>query len=273
VVRLLLPGPQKRRTGCTLNLMKRCMRSGPPVVVSVSKRVCEGEQIFGKIILVDNRSKTGAIFFPIPISSFLRFELNGEFMADRKTIASMLLFAGCTLCFFLPFATVSCGGIKVFSLTGQQLATGTTISQPQAFGPAQTQKVASDPFAAIAGFCGIAGVALSLIGRKMAAGTAASGVLGAVSLIVLHSRLEDQIQKQSQGVAQVSFESGYTLALLFLIAGTAWNIYLFLQGRRSVTGAASSPSVDSSSPPCAFCGRPIREGVRFCESCGKPSAS
>jgi hypothetical protein len=151
-------------------------------------------------------------------------------MADRKAIASALLFVGSTLCFFLPFATVSCGGIQVFSLTGQQLATGTTITQPQAFGPAQKQKSEADPFAAIAGLCGIAGIALSLLGRKLAVGAAASGGLGALSLLVLRSRLEDQIQKQSQGVAQVSFESGYKLALLLLIAGTAWNIYLIAKG-------------------------------------------
>lgn len=170
-------------------------------------------------------------------------------MADRKTIASVLLFAGSTLCFFLPFAIVSCGGVQVFSLTGQQLATGATISQPQAFGPAQKQKVEADPFAALAGLCAIAGVALSLIGRKLAVGAAASGGLGAVSLLVLHSRLEDQITKQSQGVAQVSFEIGYTLALLLLIAGTAWNVYLFLQGRRAVTAAASSPNPDAVGSP------------------------
>jgi len=170
-------------------------------------------------------------------------------MADRKAIASVLLFAGSTLCFFLPFATVSCGGLKVFSLTGQQLATGTMIAQPQTFGPAQTQKVVADPFAAIAGLSAVAGIALSLIGRKLAVGAAASGGLGAVSLLVLRSRLEDQITKQSQGVGQVSFESGYTLALLLLIAGTAWNVYLFLQGRRSATVAAPSPdSVAVGSP-------------------------
>jgi hypothetical protein len=165
-------------------------------------------------------------------------------MADRKSIASVLLFAGSTLCFFLPFATVSCGGIKVFTLTGQQLATGTTIAQPQSFGPSQTQKIEVDPFAAIAGVCAVAGVVLSLLGRKIAAGTAASGGLGAVSLLVLHSRLEDQITKQSQGVAQVSFESGYILAILLLIVGTAWNIFLIAQGRRLATDSAQ-PAVGS----------------------------
>ena len=54
-------------------------------------------------------------------------------MATRKSIASVLLFVGSTLCFFLPFVTVSCGGVKAFTLTGEQLATGTTLTQPGAF--------------------------------------------------------------------------------------------------------------------------------------------
>jgi hypothetical protein len=192
-------------------------------------------------------------------------------MSDRKSIASILLFAGSTLCFFLPFATVSCGGIKAFTLTGQQLATGATITQPQAFGSPQAQKIDANPFATVAGLCAIAGVALSLIGRKLAVGAAASGGLGALSLLILRSRLNDQLLKESQGMAQASYESGYTLAVLLLVAGTAWNIYLFLQGRQLAPADASSPSVDSSSPLCAHCGKPIKEGVRFCESCGKPS--
>lgn len=162
-------------------------------------------------------------------------------MADRKSIASALLFAGSTLCFFLPFVTVSCGGVKVFTLTGQQLATGATITQAQSFGAPQTQKIDADPFTAVAGLCAIAGIALSLLGRKMVVGAAASGGLGALSLLILHLRFGGQLQKQSQGVAQASFEVGYTLAVLLLIAGAAWNIYLFLQSRRAAAVAAPSP--------------------------------
>lgn len=206
-------------------------------------------------------------------------------MANRKSIASVLLFVGSTLCFFLPFATVSCGGIKAFTLTGQQLATGTTLTQPQAFGPPQTQKIDADPLAAIAGLCGIVGIALSLIGRRMAVGAAASGGLGALSLLIMRSRLADQLQKESQGLAQASYESGYTLAVLLLIAGTGWNIYLFLQGRQRPTQEASASGgggpVQGASPPvhppgspsrfCVHCGKPMGEATRFCEQCGKAS--
>ena len=193
----------------------------------------------------------------------------------------MLLFAGSILCFFLPFATVSCGGIKAFTLTGQQLATGTTLTQPQAFGPPQTQKIDADPFAGIAGICGIAGIALSLIGRKLAGGAAATGGLGAISLLILRGRFDAQLQKQGQGMAQASYESGYTLAVLLLIAGAAWNIYLFVQDRRQATQDAlvlggGQAGIDfganKDGPPthCSSCGKPIIEGKRFCESCGSP---
>lgn len=170
----------------------------------------------------------------------------------------------------------------MFTLTGQQLATGTTLTQPQAFGPPQKQKIDADPFAVMAGLCGIAGIALSLMGRKMAGGAAVSGGLGILSLYILRSRLDGELQKQSQGMAQASYESGYTLAVLLLVAGTAWNIYLLRQSRQIAYANASPPDGgsgsavhkpgESSSPAtCSHCGKPIRGGARFCESCGKPS--
>jgi hypothetical protein len=180
-------------------------------------------------------------------------------MTSRKSIASSLLFVGSALCFFLPFVTVSCGGVTAFTLTGQQLATGTTLTQPQPFGPPQAQKVSADPFAVIAGLCAIAGIALSLIGRKLASAAAISGGVGGVSLLIMRSRLDDQLQTQGQGLAKATYETGFTLAVLLLIAGAAWNVYLFLQSRRLSeasrlaldTGQSGKddPSIQSESPP------------------------
>lgn len=171
-------------------------------------------------------------------------------MKDRKQIASLLIFLGTTLCFFLPFMTVSCGGIEVFTLSGQQLATGTTLTQPQPFGPPQTQRLDADPFAAIAGVCAILGIVLSLIGRKMASMSAIASGVGVTSLFIMRSRLDAEIQKQSQGIASVNYESGFTAVVLLFLTAAAWNIYLILQrgrireaedlggaGELSVTGA------------------------------------
>jgi hypothetical protein len=219
-------------------------------------------------------------------------------MANRKSIASVLLFVGSTLCFFLPFVTVSCGGVTAFTLTGQQLATGTTLVQPQPFGPPQTQKVSADPFAVVAGLCALAGIALSLIGRKIAGGTAISGGVGAVSLLIMRSRLDDQLQKQGQGLATATYESGFTLAVLLLVAGAAWNIYLFLQDRRvkeavpfdqgtGPQGNGHSP-IQSESPPLPLkntgsiaatydsqshahdATRNGESSTRLCSQCGRP---
>lgn len=152
-------------------------------------------------------------------------------MTNRKSIASVLLFVGCTLCFFLPFVTVSCQGTKVFTLTGQQLATGTTVKEPVPFGPPKEQKIEAHPFAAIAGLCALAGVVLSLIGQRMSIGAAVTGGAGAISLMVMKSQLTDQLEKSSMGVAQTNAEIGYTLALLLFTAGAAWSLYLFFRGR------------------------------------------
>lgn len=208
-------------------------------------------------------------------------------MANRKSIASVLIFAGSALCFFLPFVTVSCGGVTAFTLTGQQLATGTTLTQPQPFGPPQTQKVSPDPFAVVAGLCALAGIALSLIGRRLASAVAIGGGVGAASLLIMRSRLNDQLQSQGQGLAKATYETGFTLAVLLLIAGAAWNVYLFLQTRRIGEASLLTPatgqigddhsSAQSGSPPmppeskgriCPHCAQPIRAKARFCESCG-----
>lgn len=154
-------------------------------------------------------------------------------MANRKSTASAILFAGCTLCFFLPFVTVSCQGAKVFTLTGQQLATGTTIKEPSPFGPAKEQKIDAHPFAAVAGLCALAGVILCLVGQKMSMSAAATGGAGALSLVVMRSQFADQLEKQGMGVAQLNTEIGYTLALLLFVAGGAWSLYLYLRTRNA----------------------------------------
>jgi hypothetical protein len=71
----------------------------------------------------------------------------------------------------------------------------------------------------------------------MAGPAAISGGIGAMSLFIMRSRLDDQLQKQSQGLATANYETGFTLAVLFMIAGAAWSAYLFLQGRR-IEGAS-----------------------------------
>ena len=147
-------------------------------------------------------------------------------MPTRRSIASIILFVGSLLCFFLPFATVSCGGVKVISLTGQQMATGTTIQTPEAFGSGQKKKTDPNPFAAVALLCAAAGIGLTFLGRKLAIAPAIAGGAGAVSLFMVKATMDSEIQRQGMGVIQVAFENGYWLALALLAAAAGWNIYL-----------------------------------------------
>jgi hypothetical protein len=153
-------------------------------------------------------------------------------MPTGRSIASILIFVGSLLCFFLPFATVSCSNEKLITLTGQQMATGTTIQSPAMLGESQKRKTDANPFALTAMICAAAGIGLTLLGRRMAAAPAAAGAVGAVSLFLMRATMDSEIQRQSLGmVISVSYEYGYIVALVLLIAGAGWNIFLLTQKR------------------------------------------
>ena len=210
---------------------------------------------------------------------------------------SPAIFAASLLAFLLPFATVSCGEVKVATLSGMQLAVGTTIEQPRPFGQPQKQKVDADPAATVAGLCAVLATALGFLGPRMAIAPAISGFAGAVSLLFLKFRMDDAIRRQGQGVLAVEYEPGFTIALLLLLAGAGWCTYVFTQRKRAVLplqGApqwpvasghsstepfASPPPADATRPGapaasaprfCPACGAPRKAGSKFCGVCGKP---
>jgi hypothetical protein len=150
-------------------------------------------------------------------------------MKNRKLLGSTFTFLGTLLCFFLPFVTVSCQGMNVFTVTGRQLATGTTIVQPGGSGNSTKQRVSPDPFAAIAALSAVSGLVLSLVGRRMLRGVATSGAAGAASLTAMKVHLDYELQKQGMGMAQNNYQVGYFLALLLMVAGTGWSFYRLRQ--------------------------------------------
>jgi hypothetical protein len=205
-------------------------------------------------------------------------------MGNRKSIASILLFAGSLLCFFLPFVTVSCGGQKIFTLSGLQMATGTEVQEPQPFGTPKSQKIDPHPFATVAALCALAGVALSLTGTRLAAAAAVSGAAGAVSLGVMASQMETEIQNATKGLGQVNVEVGFSLATTLLVAATAWNIYLFVKGKKAASSSgipaevpdtavgqaqpAVSPGDAEDAGFCGECGAKLKKASPYCSSCG-----
>ena len=196
-----------------------------------------------------------------------------------KSKVSPVIFILATLCFLLPFVTVSCNGQKVASLTGVELATGTTVEQPQVFGPAQKKRVGAEPVATLAALCAIAGIGLSFLGSRLAIAPAVSGAAGALFLLLLQSKLNSDMSKEVQGAFRLEWEVGFVLVLLFFIAGAAWNFYQFFQGRKLAGAPAVSPPAmraNAAAAPgpgaasfCTGCGKAVTAGAKFCGGCGK----
>ena len=163
---------------------------------------------------------------------------------SNKTKVSPAIFAVSILCFFMPFVAVSCNGQRVATFTGVQLATGTTLEQPQMFGSPQKQKVEAEPLAAVAGLCAILGLCFSFLpGARSAVAPALCGFAGVVVLLMLKSKLDADILKSGGGAFQLEYGAGFTLAILLFIAGVGWNMYVVNQAGKA------APPLPPASPP------------------------
>jgi hypothetical protein len=83
----------------------------------------------------------------------------------RKKVSSATLIL-VLICFFMPFVTFSCGGQKLVTLSGMQLVTGTTIEEPQMFGPPKKTKLAPECMALLTFLAVIAGLGFELSERQ-----------------------------------------------------------------------------------------------------------
>jgi uncharacterized membrane protein YphA (DoxX/SURF4 family) len=123
------------------------------------------------------------------------------------------------LCFLLPFVTVSCNQQKVASFTGFQLVFGTTVQQPQMFGPPKEQRVDAEPLAAWAFVCCLVALGLAFAkSRKTEIGAAVFAGISLVCLMQLKSKLQDEVLRQSSGFLQVNYESGFWIVVLAILA-------------------------------------------------------
>jgi len=162
-------------------------------------------------------------------------------MQKKSKLVSSLIFAASLLCFFFPFVTISCGGQKLMTLTGTQLATGTSLNQPQSLGKDRTDKIDPNPFAMLAVVCAIAGIAFSLAQPKIAIASAISGAAGAVSLLIMKSGMDNEVTQKGGGVIELNYEMGFVLSLLLFVAAAAWNGYVYAQARKRTSVPLPSP--------------------------------
>jgi hypothetical protein len=163
---------------------------------------------------------------------------------SNKAKVSPAIFAVSILCFFMPFVAVSCNGQRVATFTAAQLATGTTLEQPQMLGGPQKRKVNAEPLAAVAGLCAVLGLCFSFLpGTRSAVAPALCGFVGVVALLLLKSKLDADILKSGGGAFQLEYGAGFTLALLLFIAGAGWNMYALTRAGRA------APPLPPASPP------------------------
>jgi hypothetical protein len=142
---------------------------------------------------------------------------------------SSLVFGITIICFFFPFVTLSCGGQRAVTFSGMQMAIGTTVDEPQVFGPPQKKPIEPNPFASLALLCAVLGATFGFTTISTLAPAIAGGV-GGLSLLLAKEHLNDQVLRQGQGVLQVNSEVGYILTVLLFLSIAAWNAYL-LSGR------------------------------------------
>lgn len=136
----------------------------------------------------------------------------------KSSRALPLSFGAILVCFLFSFVNVTCRGERVASLTGLQLAKGTEITQTDFFGSKKTKKVDAEPFATMALIAGVAGLLLSLGGRAPRVLTTIAGAAGALSLLLLKSKIDGDAAKQGQGLMQVEYGPAFTLALILFAA-------------------------------------------------------
>jgi hypothetical protein len=180
--------------------------------------------------------------------------------------ASPAVFILALICFFLPFVTFSCEGQKIVSLSGIQLVTGTTIQQPQPFGPPQSQKMDAEPLAVLPLLCGILGLALSFLkGRSGAIAPAAAGGLAAILLLAMKSKIEGDALSKGGGVIQVNYEIGLYVVVILFLAAVALNVFVLMQGKGLPLPAFKA---GGGSKFCTQCGSRNLGTDAFCKECG-----
>ncbi len=199
-------------------------------------------------------------------------------MNESNKFVSPSLFLLAALCFFLPFVSFTCQGQRIATVTGMELITGTKIEkfEMEKFDTGQTnpdldkqRDVNTEPLAVAAFIFALLGIVVSLIPRYTKMLSLVAGALGALMLLFLRSSIGGEVAGDFNfKIIEVSYEWGYYLSLILLIAAFAINLYQVLSGNR----AAAVTSIDdlqySNVVYCPSCGAKNDAGSIFCSKCG-----
>lgn len=140
------------------------------------------------------------------------------------------------ICFFLPFTHISCQGEKVATLTGVQLVTGTTIEQPAMFGEKkQDKRIDPEPLAILVLLSTIVGFGLSFLkSRESTIASAITGGIGLIFLLLLKSKIDNEVLREGEGAFRVEYGAGFWLILLLFLSAIGLNAFLFSQRKKEI---------------------------------------
>ncbi len=199
-------------------------------------------------------------------------------MNESSKFVSPSLFLLAALCFFLPFVSFTCQGQHLATITGMELITGTKIEkfEMENIDNGRTnpnldkqRDVNSEPLAVAAFIFALLGIVVSLIPRYSRIISLIAGALGALMLLFLRSSIGGEVTGDFDfKIIEVSYEWGYYLSLILLIAAFALNLYQVI----TVNRAAGFTSIDdlrlSNTVYCPTCGAQNESGSIFCSKCG-----
>ncbi len=133
----------------------------------------------------------------------------------RSLLGAVLVF------FLLPFTTLTCGGAKLATLNGIQLATGTTLSTRDSLSArAKVETIKPEPLTSVAIIAALAALDLAFLknrGGRLGSGVAAA--FCAITLLAMKMKVDQGTLTQGQGVVGVQWEFGFWMALLAALAG------------------------------------------------------
>ena len=149
---------------------------------------------------------------------------------DSVKKISPALYGIIIICFFMPFTTASCSGQKVLTLTGFQMVTGTTIKNSDMFGERKEERIRPEGYAIAAFLLAAAGLAVSLSKNKKASFySALVSCAGLVSLLMLKTKLDQDVINNGQGLIRLEYNFGYWIAFFGYMVSIVANGYIYRQ--------------------------------------------
>lgn len=172
-------------------------------------------------------------------------------------------FGAVIICFFLPFLNLKCNEVKLASIQGIELVTGSRLNlQRNAELPfadkdegkavdidIDSQKIDRNYFAVAALFLAIGGLVLSFLlflQKEMICSTIGLG--GALALMLMRVQIDSSIEKQTNGIGNyivhIDYVYGYWLSVVFFLVAGVYNISQHIESLQNKAKRISDESLE-----------------------------